>query len=819
MLRASSFCQRRSEKSHQVRLEINDSRKGDLDEDDPNWLTPMCWFDLALLRQACLIQRQWIWIAYRQKRIAVQVMLRPCTNKTVLQESSSSVPIVHLSALAAANLGFFLESCSSHVMEHFATMAPCRDKTHDAKHVCLRLYARPPSKSSERVEPAARSDETRDQNLTTPPFDESWPLPCINTILQSKTIIIVEGHDNETFWYQILRVNGEATNNQIYQSTTTTKYSLEAPPMAPCPRLPSFTRILPPHPNLPALSKNIQCLNVSRPAECILHLIGTDATHHLHVLVEATAKQTGRRLVTLTRGWAAHSYRENGRKLVSNGGLMDKLNGLEAALVQAKQCIPALLHVYFSNSEFSSHDDVQYQDEQSRIWNMIMEHLRECDYSFCNEMLVPPLVVIISSAAPFQRGLFLENFVFETVQTSMPDNNYNQYLWKKVPNVRMEEILSTLKGRPAREIEMLRDQFLQILNESTLVNEKPPLSIIQELTKEMDKKRRSGLARIPQVQWSDVGGLHSVRREILDTIELPLQHPHLFKGRRSGILLYGPPGSGKTLVAKAVATECNIPFLSVKGPELLGSYVGESEENVRTVFAQARQLAQTNQIPGCVLFFDELDSLAPRRGDQASGGGSVMDRVVATLFAELDKNVPDAAVYCLGATNRPDLLDPALLRPGRLDRLVYLGLSSREDQVKILAAQMRKLKLERNALEMARLVVNGIPANLSGADLSMIVSKALMRATENLCDEADKEAADMRNVGDESVSVDQILAFWDEDRLTPVIRLDDLHWASQHVVPSVSDEELKGYERLRDQFQISSPESSSHDRKFLSLIE
>ncbi|CAN0272544.1 unnamed protein product, partial [Ectocarpus sp. 13 AM-2016] len=133
---------------------------------------------------------------------------------------------------------------------------------------------------------------------------------------------------------------------------------------------------------------------------------------------------------------------------------------------------------------------------------------------------------------------------------------------------------------------------------------------------------KMGCPKIPQVKWDDIGGLGSVKREILDVIELPLKHPEVFgKGvkRRAGILLYGPPGTGKTLLAKAVATECGLPFFSVKGPELLDMYVGESERNVREVFAQARLAAP------CVLFFDELDSLAPARGRGGDSGG-VMDR-------------------------------------------------------------------------------------------------------------------------------------------------------------------------------------------------
>jgi peroxin-6 len=131
--------------------------------------------------------------------------------------------------------------------------------------------------------------------------------------------------------------------------------------------------------------------------------------------------------------------------------------------------------------------------------------------------------------------------------------------------------------------------------------------------------------------------------------------------KRSGILLYGPPGTGKTLLAKAVATSCSLNFFSVKGPELLNMYIGESEANVRRVFQRARDAKP------CVIFFDELDSVAPKRGEKGDSGG-VMDRIVSQLLAELDgmgQGGGTADVFVIGATNRPDLLDPALLRPGR----------------------------------------------------------------------------------------------------------------------------------------------------------
>lgn len=200
-----------------------------------------------------------------------------------------------------------------------------------------------------------------------------------------------------------------------------------------------------------------------------------------------------------------------------------------------------------------------------------------------------------------------------------------------------------------------------------------------------------GAPKIPNVTWDDVGGLANVKDAVMETIQLPLERPELFsKGmkKRSGILFYGPPGTGKTLLAKAIATEFSLNFFSVKGPELLNMYIGESEANVRRVFQRARDARP------CVVFFDELDSVAPKRGNQGDSGG-VMDRIVSQLLAELD-GMSDGGdggggVFVIGATNRPDLLDAALLRPGRFDKMLYLGVSdTHEKQLTIMEALTRK---------------------------------------------------------------------------------------------------------------------------------
>lgn len=207
-----------------------------------------------------------------------------------------------------------------------------------------------------------------------------------------------------------------------------------------------------------------------------------------------------------------------------------------------------------------------------------------------------------------------------------------------------------------------------------------------------------GAPKIPNVQWSDVGGLSHVKSAVIETIQLPLSRPELFaRGmkKRSGILFYGPPGTGKTLLAKAIATEFSLNFFSVKGPELLNMYIGESEANVRRVFQRARDARP------CVVFFDELDSVAPKRGNQGDSGG-VMDRIVSQLLAELDGmsgggDDEDSGagggqgVFVIGATNRPDLLDQALLRPGRFDKMLYLGVNdTHEGQLKVMEALTRK---------------------------------------------------------------------------------------------------------------------------------
>lgn len=254
------------------------------------------------------------------------------------------------------------------------------------------------------------------------------------------------------------------------------------------------------------------------------------------------------------------------------------------------------------------------------------------------------------------------------------------------------------------------------------------LAISQITSEDMEKalkvmlKRISqsiGAPEVPCVKWTDVGGLDDVKKEILDTIQLPLLHPELRSNglKRGGVLLYGPPGTGKTLLAKAVATECSLNFLSVKGPELINMYVGQSEQNVRDVFARARSVAP------CVIFFDELDSLAPARGRSGDSGG-VMDRVVSQLLAEMDGLNKCSELFVIGATNRPDLLDESLLRPGRFDRLIEVKVpSDPSTRISILKSLTRKFNLSPN-LNLDQ-IESKSPKNMTGADFYSLVSLAV----------------------------------------------------------------------------------------------
>ncbi|TMI24214.1 CDC48 family AAA ATPase [Candidatus Bathyarchaeota archaeon] len=286
---------------------------------------------------------------------------------------------------------------------------------------------------------------------------------------------------------------------------------------------------------------------------------------------------------------------------------------------------------------------------------------------------------------------------------------------------------------------------------------------------------REVLVEIPDVSWDQIGGLEDVKEELREAVEWPLKYPDLFAQLNAsppkGLLLYGPPGTGKTLLAKAVAHESESNFISVKGPELLNKFVGESEKAVREVFRKARQASP------CIIFFDEIDSVAPVRG---SGGGDahVTERVISQFLTEMDGLEELRNVVIIAATNRPDIIDSALLRPGRFDRLLFVPPPDLEARRQIFKIHTRKTPLgeDVNLDELAKRT-----DGYTGADIASVANTAVMLSLrEHISKSKDPEDAKKRAKG---------------------LKVAKRHYdeALQKIKP-MSSEELKMYERFSQQF-------------------
>ncbi len=273
---------------------------------------------------------------------------------------------------------------------------------------------------------------------------------------------------------------------------------------------------------------------------------------------------------------------------------------------------------------------------------------------------------------------------------------------------------------------------------------------------------REVLVEIPNVHWTDIGGLENVKQELIEAVEWPLKHPDAFKrlGVRppKGILLYGAPGTGKTLLAKAVAREGEANFISIKGPELLSKWVGESEKAVREIFKKARQTAPT------IIFFDEIDSLVPRRG--SSSDSNVTERVVNQLLTEIDGLEDLHDLVIIGATNRPDMVDTALLRPGRFDRIILTSVPDKKARLEILKVHTKNMPLKDVDLDYLAEQAEGFV----GADIEALCREAAMLALR-------------------------------EDIKCKVITADHFEQALMKVAPSVTKDVEQMYIALQDKFK------------------
>lgn len=344
------------------------------------------------------------------------------------------------------------------------------------------------------------------------------------------------------------------------------------------------------------------------------------------------------------------------------------------------------------------------------------------------------------------------------MEISVPDKNGRLSILKihtrNMPltkDVKIDEIAARTHGFVGADINALaKEAAMSVLRrlipklnlEKT--EEEIPKEVLEELkitAKDFDdalkvvrpSAMREVLVETPNVGWQDIGGIENVKQELKEAVEWPLKFPGSFTrmGIRppKGVLLYGPPGTGKTLLAKAVAKESEANFIQVKGPSLLSMWVGKSEEGVRKIFERARQVAP------CVIFFDEIDSLASRRGYEA--GQKVTERVLNQMLAEMDGIEDLTNVIVIGATNRPDMLDPALMRPGRFDRIVYVSVPDKPGRLAILKIHTKNMPLDKE-IDLNEIAEK--TEGFTGADMEALTREAAMLALRE-----DKDAKIVKN--------------------------------------------------------------------------
>ena len=302
---------------------------------------------------------------------------------------------------------------------------------------------------------------------------------------------------------------------------------------------------------------------------------------------------------------------------------------------------------------------------------------------------------------------------------------------------------------------------------------------------------RETVVEIPDVTWDDIGGLEDVKKNLQEMILYPIEHPdkfHKFGMQPSkGVLFYGPPGCGKTLLAKAVAHECSSNFISIKGPELLTMWFGESEANVREVFDKARGASP------CVLFFDELDSVGIARGSGGGGdGGGAGDRVLNQLLTEMDGVGSKKNLFFIGATNRPDILDEALIRPGRLDQLIYIPLPDKPSRVCVLKAVLRKSPIHPN---INFDFLGDLTDGFTGADITELCQRATKAAIRESIEAEEQKKALMK----ENPDGDQAMAEAMEDPV-PVITRKHFEEALAAARKSVTSYDLDKFEQFRRKY-------------------
>ena len=357
-----------------------------------------------------------------------------------------------------------------------------------------------------------------------------------------------------------------------------------------------------------------------------------------------------------------------------------------------------------------------------------------------------------------------EKMIRKITENNIISNNVNYYeLAKSTPGFLAADLQSLVRVAGHHSIKRCVENNINI--ELININEidfEYAIKIIQPTSK------REGFSTIPNVSWDNIGGLKDLRNELYYDIVMPILEPNKLKligiNKAIGVLLYGPPGCGKTLLAKAVANEAKANFISIKGPELLNKYVGESERAIRSLFIRAK-----NSSP-CIIFFDELDALVPKRSNENNNSS---ERVVNQLLTEMDGLEDRKQIFIIAATNRPDIIDPAMLRPGRLDKLLYVPLPDGNDRISIIQTLIRNLPIDKN-INVLDIFDNKKLDGFRGADLAALVREAQLSALKNLRLDNENDV---------------------------VIKKEDFEYAISNVLPSVSIGDRKKYENLKRKLQ------------------
>lgn len=434
---------------------------------------------------------------------------------------------------------------------------------------------------------------------------------------------------------------------------------------------------------------------------------------------------------------AVPMFQAAGPELISgvSGGSEAKIREL---FEQAKQAAPSIIFLDEIDALGGRRDQAQ-RDMEVRIVAQLLACMDDLDGDANN-----PLVMVIGATSrpdSLDPALRRAGRFDREIRLGIPDEPARLAILKRFAqglrcdaSVEFERVARLTPGYVAADLRALLQEacmtaIRRLDGAMTEVVAVTGEDIAVALKRVQPSAKREGFAVVPGTTWDEVGALHEVRAELRMAVVEPIRNPALFAAAGltapGGVLLWGPPGCGKTLLARAVANEAHSNFISVKGPELLNKWVGESERSVRAVFERARAAAP------CVIFFDELDALCPRRTDERADSASA--RVVNQLLTEMDGIEGRKGVFVIAATNRPDIIDPAMVRPGRLDRLLYVPLPSPLERGQLLSTIGRQVPWDPSVDLNA---VGGDPRceGFSGADLSALVREASMAAIREALD-------------------------------------------------------------------------------------